>query len=276
MRFFVTGTPRSATAYAARLFRALAIPCSHERVARPRAPIDELVDWYAKDDGGESSWLAWLFLGCLPGPVPVLHTLRDPWDVVDSLVQRNTIMQEKAPADGNREVLRKVMNALCPEVPKYKTDIERSAALVIHWNRRITEAVKQSSFPYMRYQVEAVNADLVREMLDFIDVYRDGYEIDGAVARVPHNVNAGQYMHKNVEITSPIVRAAMEKTSPGVTPTIGTILTSKGVRMNRTDIESHLPSELSDGLAAHAEQCGYPLKDKEEIRYGTSNQSAVC
>lgn len=276
MRFFVTGTPRSATGYASKLFKALKIPCTHEKLARPRGGLDEFVDWYSDNDRGESSWLAWPFFGCLPGPVPVLHAARDPWDVVDSLAHRNDIIPQRANIDHGKRILRKVLEALCPEVLEYKTDIERAAALVVHWNRRITEAVERYGFPYMRYQVESLNARTVGKMLDFIDVYRDGYEIEAALSDVPHNVNGGKFLSHNMEVTHPELVAAMVKALPDAPPIIGTISSTAGTKLSRADVEALLPRELRDGLSAYAKQCGYPLKNKEEITNEPSDKSEVC
>ena len=92
-RFLITGTPRAATKYAARLFTACGVPCHHEGTVRPLTPLVELLRWYRDADGGESSWMSWTVQPLFPKPLPILHTIRNPWAVIDSLCNRNSILK---------------------------------------------------------------------------------------------------------------------------------------------------------------------------------------
>ena len=62
MRFIVTGTPRSATQYGARLFTELGVTCEHEHALRPLAAVVDTLRWYKAGAAGESSWMAWTLL----------------------------------------------------------------------------------------------------------------------------------------------------------------------------------------------------------------------
>lgn len=258
MRFIVTGTPRSATGYASLLFRELAIPCTHERIFKPRGAMADVLDWYEHADAGESSWLAWAFLGLLPGKVPVLHTMRNPWAVVDSLAHRNNLLPREAQANRDRGTRKLVdaMKAYCPEAFAYDGDIDRAAAFVVGWNRRIANAIELYQFPYRRYRVEELDAERIDELLTFIGAYRDAREIDSALQNVPSNVHRGKRIHHNVEISNPQIVDALKAIAPDVSATINQFMT-EDIRRGADELGSQMDPMLRDALYALADEQGY-------------------
>lgn len=260
-RFIVTGTPRSATGYASLLFRELAIPCSHERIFKPRGALADVLDWYEHNNAGESSWLAWAFLGLLPGKVPVLHTTRNPWAVVDSLAHRNDLIPKEACVDRGKKQLRDAITAYCPAVKEFDAPIDRATAFVLEWNQHIDRAVERHGFPYFRYRVEDMDAVQLGRILEFVDVYRDSYEIDAVLESLPRNVNEGKRIHYNVPVTRPELVAVMKEIAPDHPPEITKLVTADTSR-TPDELEENMDPRLRDGLRELASRQGY---DRDEI-----------
>ncbi len=271
-RFVVTGTPRAATGYASLLFRALGVPCSHERTFRPRTTLNDVLEWYAETAGpAESSWLAWTFLPLMPKPVRVLHTVRDPWQVVDSLANHNDLLPPQAHVDRGKQQYRDVIRAYCPEVYEYDTAIDRAAAMVIHWNQRI-EAVDA---PCLRYRVEDVDAALVADLLDWVGLHRDSIEIDRALTEVPCNVNGGKQLDYNVEIEHPLVLACFQEFMPGKKPVLS-LVSSIAKRRTPDEIEAELDGNLREQLGELADRYGYLRHETNESPcVGVINEGAL-
>lgn len=269
--FVVTGTPRSATGYASLMFSALNIPCSHEQVFRPRSALQDILKWYeAGGDRGESCWMAWVFLGCLPGPITVLHTVRDPWQVVDSLAHRNDLVQPDAVVDRGKAAMRDVIRVYCPEVYEHDNAIDRAAAMVVHWNRRIEEAVERNGCTYHRYRVEDVDGPMIRRMLGWLDLYRDQQEIDRALTEVPRNVNAGRCLEHNIRITNPEILAVIKAVAPEREPVIQTAMRTDR-RRTPDELEANMNAELCEELNALAERYGYQ-RQTGDLRHGSEHE----
>ena len=256
--FVVTGTPRSATGYASLLFTALSVPCSHERIFRPRTSLLEVLEWYAEGgEKGESSWLAWVFLGVMPGPIPVLHTVRNPWNVVDSLAHRNDILPEEADLDEGKKTFRETVKAYCPEVLEYSTGVDRAAALVIHWNRKIEEYACRNGCEYHRYRVEDIKSRRqVERLLGYIGIPRNETDIERALNEVPFNVNAGKNIEYNLEITNPFILEAFQKMVPDIKPVISRAMKTAEYKTSE-ELENNMSLELRVGLNEIAERYGY-------------------
>jgi len=255
-RFIVTGTPRTATGYATLFFRELNLPCTHERIFRPRGTLAEILDWYKHGDSGESSWLAWVFLGLLPGPVPVLHTTRNPWAVIDSLAYRNDLIPKEARVDRGKQQLRNAIELYCPDVMRYDDPIDRAAAFVLAWNKHIVSTVAHYECPYLRYRAEDMGGEQVKAMLEFIDEYRDSYEIDNALANVPRNVNAGKRLEHGVEITNPAILDVLAKVAPSAPPIIDCAM-QVDVPRTPDELEENMNPRLREALGELAKDHGY-------------------
>lgn len=262
--FVVTGTPRSATGYASLLFKELQIACTHERLFRPRACLYEVLEWYAEGgDKADSSWLAWVFLPLLPGPLPVLHTIRNPWAVIDSLAHRNDLIPREAELDRGKQLFRDVIGWYCPRVAEYDSALNRAAVLVIDWNQKIEAHCRALPLPYRRYQVEQLDATELADILDWLGIYRDEHEIARALERVPHNVNVGRRIEYNVEITNPLVKAYVAEVMPGITPTIARVLSNDQFRPQE-ELASQLAVELRESVEELCERYGYSGVNEHE------------
>lgn len=263
-RFIVTGTPRTATGYASVFFKALNLPCTHERIFRPRGTLADVLEWYAHKDSGESSWLAWAFLGLLPGPVPILHSTRNPWAVIDSLAHRNDLIPKEARVDRGKTLYRETISAYCPEVGKFEKPLDRSVAFIIAWNKLITSAAAHYECPYLRYRVEDMDGPQAKRLLEHVDVYRDSYEIDNAIVNVPRNVNAGKRLAYHMEVVHPELREIVQKILPESDGIIDRLVTPDEPR-TPDELEDGLDPRLRDALYALAEEQGYERTMTAEV-----------
>ncbi len=187
MLFVVTGSPRSGTQYVARLMAAMGFPCDHEKTLRPPASVVDLIRWPGLDIG-EASWMAWCVLPLMVGHrIPVLHVVRNPWDVIDSLTNRNYILNPLAAQKSTLQSVREMINVYLPDVFTHEQRVDRAAALVVGWNRLIAEHV-QSRF---LFHVESLDLSSVRELLHFIGERRDDAVIDTALSEVSTTANSG-------------------------------------------------------------------------------------
>ncbi len=262
--FVVTGTPRSATGYASLLFSELGVPCTHEQLFRPRACLQEVLEWSAAGgDKAESSWLAWAFLGMLPKPVPVLHTVRNPWKVIDSLAHRNDILPEGACIDKGKVAYREAVRAYCPQVYEHEDAVNRAAAMVVLWNERIEDAALNADCKYIRYRVEDLDATQVAAVLDFVGIWRDATEINRALAAVPKNVNGGKNIEYGIPITNPVLAGYLKKVAPEANLVIERAF-SESKPLGRDGLAAMLEPELRDGVEELADRYGYPAETTTE------------
>jgi hypothetical protein len=262
--FFVTGTPRSATGYASKLFSAMEILTSHEVICRPRSTFHDLLGWYKSGkDEGESSWLAWSYLSMLPGPIKVLHTVRNPWTVIDSLAHRNDILQPEASLDRGKMRLREMAQWLCPEIFEHDDAINRAATMVVRWNRLIERAAARSDCPLLRYRVEDICLAEIKRILSWLDIDRDDFEILRGLDETPKDVNAGRRIDHNVEITNPVIKEYLNEACPGVSHVIGRVL---GVdrKRSRDEMESAMKPQLKHAVRDIAEEYGYSIEQELE------------
>jgi len=204
MRFIVTGTPRSATKYAARLLSALGVMCTHETHLRPLATVVDCLRWWAGDTGGESSWMAWTLLPLFPESVPVLHTIRNPWHVIDSLSNRNSILKDRDTFKARSMLsVRDTIAIYAPRVWTYERRIDRAAAFVVDWNAAIEKAlVGRQRFTY---HVDRLSTRTIGHLLRTIGAERTADEIDAALAEVKTDTNAGYTITETEGVSNPLV-----------------------------------------------------------------------
>lgn len=256
------------------LFSALNVPCTHERVFRPRACLHEVLKWHDDRDKAESSWLAWAFLPILPEAIPVLHTTRDPWQVIDSLANRNDLLPVEATVDAGKQTFRDAIRWLCPRVFQHEKTIDRAAALVIEWNNRIESTVRGCRCPYRRYRVEDVNAELVTNLLEWLGIFRDSVEIENALQRVPRNVNGGRQIDYNVEVKNPLVRAYLQEVMPDREPVINRVLSVTHKRPAE-ELASEMDADLADEVRQLAARYGYENKNEGVKQHDSCNECAT-
>ena len=275
--FVVTGTPRSATGYASMLFTAANVPCAHEKTFRPKTNVVDLLDFCEGDDAlGESSWMAWLFLSFLPRSTVVLHTVRNPWAVVDSLAHRNDLLPRAATLHPDRLIMRRVIGVHCPEVERYDTAIDRAAAMVVYWNQRIEAVAKASGLMYRRYRVEDVNADVLSNLLALCDIQRSPMEIERALKQVPNDVNGGRQIDYKVKVTNPDIVAFIKKIDPTLPPVIGKVL-SRRTPMSSDDVEADMDTDLRARLNELAARYGYErINEISKVRESSHGTVKCC
>jgi len=207
MKFIVTGTPRSATKYAACLLTEAGAACSHEWALQPTTPAVDVLRWFGDDTPSESSWMAWMLQPLLPKPIPVLHTIRDPWKVIDSLSNRNSILDTAQLPSTIMIAIRDTIAAYLPDVFAYSNRVDMAAAFVTGWNRLIADAVPERFV----YYPERLDADTLRAMLQYIEATEYSDDLAGVIARSNTRTNEGYTVNDIPEISDPIVAAAIQQ-----------------------------------------------------------------
>lgn len=258
MNFVVTGTPRSATGFASKLFSSLGVECTHERIFRPRSALQDMLEWHTAGAKAESSWLAWLFMPLLPAPVPMLHTVRQPWGVVDSLAHRNDILPkeaEKSQSIGKR-LLRDTIAAYCPDVFEHDGAVDRAAAFVVTWNDKIEATAEQTGCPYIRYKADELAPEVLAKLLQFVGVHREMPEVERALRDMPRSVNAGNELEYEVKIKHPLILAYLQETNPDTPPVLARVL-RKGVKRTPEEVAALAAPELREAVDNLCERYGY-------------------
>lgn len=258
MRFVVTGTPRSATRYAAALLEKLDVPCTHEKVFRPQSTLVDISRWDARGEAGESSWMAWAFLGALQTPLVCFHTIRNPWAVIDSLAHRNQILQKHAQASEHQKRMRATIESYCPRVFQYDAPADRAAALVIDWNRAIAEAAQRYARIYQPFHVERLGVEGVRTLLSAIDITRNDSAIESALGEVSHKTNRGRILTHNVQLSHPGMQRYVEELAAAR----GLKMTTQRVSLpteskTSAEIVNMMNPTLCEEINSYAERHGY-------------------
>lgn len=136
--FLVTGCGRSGTGWAARMFTELGHPCGHEEAFSP---------WHAGPlRRPDSSWLAVPHLAKLPEGTPIVRAMRDPYQVVQSIVTRGFLRG----LDGAYEAY--VMRHM-PKVTEARDHLGRAIRWATLWDEPVT------SYPHRLLRVDADDLD---------------------------------------------------------------------------------------------------------------------
>ena len=268
MAFVITGTPRSATKYAAELMKQLGIACTHERVFRPRLALDELIDWFKdKTAPGESSWLAFpWFRQLAQAEVPVVLQVRDPWKTIDSLAHRNWIVPAKQAADDHMHSVRKPVQYFTSAF-EYDEPVQRAAQFWLDWLERIeTEAQVAGLAPLYTYRVEWLREDPahVLEVLRKFGIYRDGYEIKDALERTSTEVNTGTFSFQtNIKVIRPEFDDLFKAIAPQLYDGTLTEMTKADRRATTGEIEAKMTPEQKDAVRVRGSKYGYVAEPQE-------------
>ena len=211
-RFVITGCGRSGTEYTARLLTRLGVPCGHEVLFNPHTRTGRVE---FGDVPGDSSWLAAPFLHELGPDVAILHQVRQPlrmvrswagigffddgpgfrrkyrsenWRFTRARVQ-NRLRRRQVPLYSPTD-FRRFLEVHSPEsfVPKLVPD--RVLAHWVTWNERIDSAVEAHPGPTLTYRLETLDADMVRNLLDLIEVQPPESTVAEALAEVSRSTNA--------------------------------------------------------------------------------------
>lgn len=130
-RFVVVGCGRSGTRYASELFSRMGIKCGHQRVFN--RPELKFLEW--KDFVGDSSAFAVPSLNLVDDNTLVIHQVRNPWRVVQSLVHAKHL-PEQNPVGG------KLYGKHVEGWDRYSDLHERAAFIWWQWNLLIEHATE--------------------------------------------------------------------------------------------------------------------------------------
>lgn len=161
LSYIVVSTPRSATAYTARVLSRLGFRCGHERYFLPfRVEAGHL----KYNILGDASWLAVPFIGGLAPGTLVLHQLRDPVRTINSI--NSGARYFGRPPDqlpnNNRSPYRYFIAKHTQGWHWPDTEAERGAHFWSEWHRRIeTEVKNRGDLQYFQYKVENLDARLL-------------------------------------------------------------------------------------------------------------------
>ncbi len=263
MRFIVTGTPRSATRYSANLLDALRVPCTHEHTLRPLAPVVDVLQWWQESKSGESSWMAWTLLPLMPDAVPVLHTIRNPWLVIDSLANRNSILRPDQLRTDVMTGIRRTIDTYLPEVFSRTTRIDRAAAFVLGWNRLIGERVPDRFV----YHVERLDVPTVCNMLEYLGVSRSDAEIAKALATVSTEVNGGYSIADAPRLSDPLVARWVEQYAKenGFAGVVPRVMKDVPDRQTPAELAEKMSPEMLDQVNQYASRHGYPTVEVPQL-----------
>lgn len=131
MSFLITGCGRSGTGWAARLFTGLGFPCSHEGQFNlaTHGPLR----------GGESSWLAIPHLDSLDPSIRLLRIVRDPYEVVQSVMARGFLLNTVGPYE--QYTLKH-----CPLIGYGNGHLSRAIRWVDFWDRPLDWRAHETLF----------------------------------------------------------------------------------------------------------------------------------
>lgn len=259
MHFVVTGTPRSATKYSSKLLTDLGAPCTHEQVMYPSASVLSILRWLDNDDTpGESSWMAWT-LPLLPEPIPVLHVIRDPWLVIDSLANRNNILDMDQVKNEAVVKLREVIRAYLPEVFLWPNRADMAATFVLGWNRLIAEACPD------RYVFHPDRLDLgtLRGMLDHVGVEHHGKDLIALRDQVSTKINKAYSLNDITQLSDPTVMEALKQyaVDNGFDSISARSIVDRTEYQTPAELAEKLDPDLLDQVNEYATRHGYETVD---------------
>lgn len=149
MQILITGTGRCGTGYIAKVLTSAGVRCSHEDVFQPTGFVP-----YSSMPA-ESSWLAAPYLTKLDPRITVVHLVRHPQHVIDSLIRIRFFSRPGAWLNYAVKFM--------PELKRVIEDpLEKACYFYYHWNRMIEKSRRVDVF----HRIE----DPVQELLAKLDV----------------------------------------------------------------------------------------------------------
>ena len=234
----------------------MGLPCDHEKTLRPLVTALNVARWPTLGIG-ESSWMAWSLIPLMVGHrVPVLHAIRNPWLVIDSLTNRNHILNPLVLSDSDLQSVRELINVFLPDLFEREQRVDRAAALVVGWNRLIAEHVPERH----EFYVDRLDVPTVRVMLGHLGEWIDDGKVASALAEVSTTTNSGYTVDSVSGVSDPdvarwIVQYAKEQDC-------GRITTRKirdvAGRQTPEELIERMDSELVDQVNEYAALHGYP------------------
>lgn len=174
--------------YTAMVMRKMGISCGHEFFFRPGGECD----LGPPPPRGDSSWCAAPHLDRLPPGTLVFHQVRHPLYVIRSSLARTTIFDTRASGVARR--FKVFMEGHCP-VTAAGDRVARCLSYWVSWNRMIESRSIRSGLPYMRYRIEALGPDTLREMLSAMSEDPSADLLDEALRSVPKDTNQKRVCH---------------------------------------------------------------------------------
>ena len=174
--FVVCGAGRSGTGYMSKALSALGHPCGHEAVF---GPLMRTAQFGALQ--GDSSWLALPYLDDLPSNAVIFHQVRNPLQVVRSLVGIRMLSSPSPYLDFIAEH--------APEVIDQPDEIARCMAYWVVWNRRIARHA-DGTRPYVRYRVEDLEPAVFSQFAGLLGSAQPVETVAHRLQAIPNNYNA--------------------------------------------------------------------------------------
>jgi hypothetical protein len=198
--------------------------------------------------------MAWTLLPVFPERIPVLHTIRDPWKVIDSLACRNSILRIPDVRTEAMRSIRDTIRTYCPEAWTYENRVDRAAAFVIGWNDAIAKAIPDGW--RMTYQVERLDVPIMRQLLHHVGIERDDETIRKGLDEVRRNTNAGYSIIDASGISDPLVEEYIKATFPD--SQLFTRTFTKPKRLSMDELAEQMRPELLEQVNEYAARYGYP------------------
>lgn len=165
--FLVTGCGRSGTGWAAKFFTELGYPTGHESLYNPvrSGPLVQ----------NESSWLAVPYLDDLPEETPIIRMVRDPYDVVASVMARGFLNH---PFGTYEEFVRRHR----PTIVSGSSHLERAIAWVGLWDHPLDNR------EHFTFHIDRYDHQEILQMLHYLG-YTDTHAVN--LPSLNKRINAG-------------------------------------------------------------------------------------
>jgi len=153
-RFVITGTGRSGTKYAHKLFSRMGIACAHQGIYQAAGikPWGKYI--------GDSSGLAAPHVGELPSTTLVIHQVRNPWRTIRSLVHARHVPGQS----GTPGTLVYERHTNLPETDDL---FLRAAHLWVQWNTLVEKQMRGKS-NYLFHRVEDYSDETLTHICELI------------------------------------------------------------------------------------------------------------
>jgi hypothetical protein len=172
--FVVAATPRSGTKYTAELLQQLNIHCGHERCFSPRRlrTYVETADDDPADAFGDASWLVVPHLRRLRRSTVILHQVRHPVRAINSIIGVGQCNWDGPRDPGPGIDFARWLRRQTRRWPWPEDQAGRAVLFWTRWNEWIERTSRRR--PTLRYRIESMSPQLLKEMLEMIGVRPPG------------------------------------------------------------------------------------------------------
>lgn len=113
--------------------------------------------------------------------------------VIRSSLARTSLFNDRARAVAKR--FKVFMEGHCPEAATGDM-VSRCLSYWVLWNRMVESKSVRAGLPYMRYRIEDMGVETVREMLSALSENTQTARLDEALRSVPKNMNQKRVRHR--------------------------------------------------------------------------------